>query len=64
MIQDLLIGLILAFVGQSGVIWWRLGRLEAAIKKPCPFGACPLYERAKGEAAPGRTAGEASPNPA
>ena len=58
MIQDLLVGLIIAFVGQSGVIWWRLGRLEAAIKKPCPFGACPIYERSKIEAMPSRAVTE------
>ena len=43
-----LIGIIVA---QTGTVFWRLGKMEGSIKKSaCPFGNCPLYERAKDEA--------------
>ena len=35
-------------------LWFKMGRLEQTIKKMCPFGKCPLFERAVKEAAPDR----------
>ena len=45
-------GLSLAIIGGWGAIWWRLGRLEAQVKRSCPFGQCPFFKRAADEAAP------------
>ena len=48
-----LIGII---VIQTGTVFWRLGKMEGSIKKSaCPFGSCPLYERARTEAVKERT---------
>ncbi len=46
--------LIAAFIAQTALVNWRLGKLEGAVKKTCPFGTCPVFERAKDEAAPKR----------
>lgn len=49
--------LIVAVLGQAASIaalWRKIGNLENAIKKACPFGGCPFYERAMHEAAPER----------
>lgn len=53
-VTALLIGLIIAYVASTGVIWRKLGQLENAVKKSCPFGKCPIFERSKHEAAPNR----------
>ena len=54
-IIKLFIAIIGIVVGQTGMVFWRIGKMEGAIKKSqCPFGACPVFERAKTEAAPGR----------
>jgi hypothetical protein len=48
-------------VGQAtatGVMWFRIGILTKSVEKACPFGRCPLYERAKHEAAPSRDSTE------
>lgn len=57
-IDGVSIGLIVAIIGQSATMWYKLGQMERAIKASCPFGQCPIMERAKHEAAPERPAGE------
>ena len=55
--EGLIIGLILAVLAQSAALatlWRKIGQLESIIKKACPFGKCPFYERAIEEAAPER----------
>jgi hypothetical protein len=43
-------------VGLNAVMWRKIGNLEEAVKKSCPWGAdnCPSFKRAKEEAAPAR----------
>jgi hypothetical protein len=48
-----LIGVVL---GQTALIWRKLGIVETAVKTACPFGKCPMWSRAKDEAAPHREA--------
>lgn len=44
-------GLIIAFLAQAALVWRAIGKLEVAVKqKACPFGDCPVYQRAKTEA--------------
>ena len=50
-----ILGLVIAVVGQSALIWYKLGSLERAVKKACPFGICPVFKRAQEEAAPQRS---------
>ncbi len=57
-IDGISIGVIVAIIGQSGLMWYKLGALERTVKRACPFGTCPFYERAKHEVAPERDPGE------
>jgi hypothetical protein len=52
--EDVLIPLFLAVIGSQAAIWFKLGSLERTVKKSCPFGKCPVFERALNEAAPKR----------
>ena len=54
----LLVGLLGVVVTGFSALWWRVGRVESAVKKSCPFGTCPFYNRAIKEVAPPRQAGE------
>lgn len=56
--DNLTIGLIVTMITQTATLWYKMGRIESAVKKACPFGACPLYERATAEAAPKRVEGK------
>ena len=52
---QLFLWLVGILVAQTGTVFWRIGKLEGAIKRSaCPFGVCPLYKRATNEAAPER----------
>ncbi len=46
---------LIAIITQSGLLWYKLGKLENSVKKACPFGQCPIFKRATNEAAPQRT---------
>ena len=50
----LLIALIVAVVGSNATLWYKLGRVEAGMRRMCPFGECPVFKRAKDEAMPDR----------
>ncbi len=47
-----LLGIILtSIISQTTAVWVRFSSLEKKMEKnKCPFGECPLYERAKTEA--------------
>ena len=47
-----LLGVILtAIISQTTAVWVRFSSLEKKIEATkCPFGECPIYERAKDEA--------------
>lgn len=62
-----LLGILIASViSQTMAVWVKFSHLESAARKKfaelemklkenkCPFGICPVFERAKSEAAPGR----------
>ena len=50
-ITTLLGVIITAIFSQSVAVWIRFGSLEKKItESKCPFGQCPLYERARLEA--------------
>jgi len=58
-LSALVTALIICFIGQTALVWNKLGKIEGAVKKSCPFGQCPVYERAKHEAALPRVVKEA-----
>lgn len=39
-------GLFCVVVVQTALLWRKMGQLESAVKKSCPFGTCPLQLRA------------------
>ena len=41
---------ITAFIGQTALIYRKLGKLEELVKRSCPFGSCPLFKGANAEA--------------
>lgn len=47
-----LLGVILtSIITQTAAVWIKVGNLEKKLDtNRCPFGKCPLYERAKSEA--------------
>jgi hypothetical protein len=49
-----LIPVFIGIIGSQAAIWFKLGSLERAVKTTCPFGKCPVFERAAKEAAPKR----------
>lgn len=61
-IIGLLVTILIAVVTMNGLLWAsqsrinrRLGQLEGKLQHSCPFGTCPVFERALKEAAPERT---------
>lgn len=55
-----LLGVIIASIfSQTVAVWVKFTNLEKKItENKCPFGQCPLYERAKEEAVADRKLGE------
>jgi len=45
---------LIAQIAQGYFVFRRLGSMETALRNACPFGSCPLFNRAKTEAAPQR----------
>lgn len=39
-----------AFIGQTAILFRKLGKLEELVKRSCPFGSCPLFKGANAEA--------------
>jgi|GEM_PF-4891578 len=39
-----------AFIGQTAILYRKLGKLEELVKRSCPFGSCPLFKGANTEA--------------
>ena len=52
--SNIVVTLFIALLGISvtgnGLLWYKMGKLERAIKSVCPFGQCPLFKRAEKEA--------------
>jgi hypothetical protein len=38
-----------AFIGQTALLYRKLGKLEELVKRSCPFGSCPLFKGANAE---------------
>ena len=53
--------MLIAFIGQTTILYRKLGKLEELVKRACPFGSCPLFKGINKEAENLMKAGKQDP---
>jgi len=46
----LLFIMLTAFIGQTAILYRKIGKIEELVKRSCPFGSCPFFKSANMEA--------------